>query len=82
MTIQINFKNIVRCGLVITLTSLSFATIAPTKVAFAEPMRQRSVAPPVINEGMNGTWDVQWKVNGWLHRGRLTGNNGIQAPSF
>ncbi len=71
MTIQTNLNKIVRLSLVaLTATSLSFATITPAKVALAQPT-QKSVSPDVINEGMNGTWNLQWKVNGWLHRGRL-----------
>ena len=71
MTIQTNLKNIARLGLVIAVTSLSFATITPTQVTLAESIEQRSVSPDVINQGMNGTWNLQWKVNGWLHKGNL-----------
>ncbi len=72
MNIKTNLNKIVSFSLVaLTATSLSFATIIPAKVAFAEPIRPRSVTPGVINEGMNGTWNLRWKVNGWLHRGRL-----------
>ncbi|MEM1169952.1 MAG: hypothetical protein AAGJ08_12950 [Cyanobacteria bacterium P01_H01_bin.35] len=71
MNIQTNLNKIVRLGLVaLTATSLSFGTIIPAKVGFAQPT-QKSVNPDVINEGINGTWNLQWKVNGWLHRGRL-----------
>ncbi|MDY7003667.1 MAG: hypothetical protein SWX82_06810 [Cyanobacteriota bacterium] len=72
MNIQTNLNKIISLSLVsLTATSLSFATIIPTKVAFAEPIQQRSVSPGPINEGMNGVWNLQWRVNGWLHRGRL-----------
>ena len=72
MTIQNNLNKIVSFGLVgVTATFLSIVTITPAKIAFAEPIRQRSVTPGVINEGMNGTWNLRWKVNGWLHKGRL-----------
>ncbi|MDJ0555553.1 MAG: hypothetical protein QNJ68_14135 [Microcoleaceae cyanobacterium MO_207.B10] len=72
MNIQTNLKKIVSLSLVtLTATALSFATIIPAKVTFAEPIPQRSVIPDVINEGMNGTWNLRWKVNGWLHKGRL-----------
>ncbi|NES69227.1 MAG: hypothetical protein F6K24_30350 [Okeania sp. SIO2D1] len=72
MTIETNLNKIISLGLVaLTATSLSFATIIPMKVAFAEPIQQKSVSPDVINEGMNGVWNLQWRVNGWLHRGRL-----------
>ncbi|NES67337.1 MAG: hypothetical protein F6K24_19900 [Okeania sp. SIO2D1] len=75
MTIQTKLNKIVSLGLVaLTATSLSFATIIPTKSAFAEPIKQKSVSPDVINEGMNGIWNLQWRVNGWLHRGHLTMN--------
>ncbi len=72
MNIKTNLNKIIRLGLVaLTATSLSFATIAPAKVAFAEQIETKSVSPGVINEGMNGTWNLRWRVNGWLHRGRL-----------
>lgn len=34
------------------------------QVRFAPP-------PAIINEGLNGTYDLKWKVHGWLHQGRL-----------
>ncbi|MGK7919398.1 MAG: hypothetical protein AB4080_05255 [Trichodesmium sp.] len=72
MNIQTNLNKAFSFSLVaLTATSLSFATITPAKVAFAEPNKGYSVSPDVINEGMNGTWNLQWKVNGWLHKGRL-----------
>ncbi|NET40522.1 hypothetical protein [Okeania sp. SIO2B3] len=72
MNTQTNLNKIISLSLVaLTATSLSFATIIPTKVAFAEPRQSKSVSPGLMNEGMNGVWNLQWRVNGWLHRGRL-----------
>ncbi|NET26206.1 hypothetical protein [Okeania sp. SIO1I7] len=74
MNIQTNLNKIISLSLVsLTATSLSFATVTPAKVAFAQS-GGRSVSPDTINTGMNGTWNLDWKVNGWLHRGRLTIN--------
>jgi len=71
MNIQTNFNKAFSISLVVlTATSLSFATIIPAKVAFAQS--GYSVSPPAINQGMTGTWNLKWRVNGWLHRGRLT----------
>ncbi len=71
MNIQTNLNKAVSLSLVaLTATSLSFARLTPAKVAFAQ-RTYRSVSPDAINTGMNGTWNLQWKVNGWLHRGRL-----------
>ncbi len=72
MNIQTNLNKAFSFSLVaLTATSLSFATITPVKVAFAQRTPQPMIIPDVINEGMNGTWNLRWKVNGWLHRGRL-----------
>ncbi len=73
MNIQTNLNKAFSFSLVaLTATSLSFATI--TKVAFARPAQvelQALIGRSVINKGMNGTWDLEWKVNGWLYKGRL-----------
>ncbi|NEP84114.1 MAG: hypothetical protein F6K39_41950 [Okeania sp. SIO3B3] len=74
MNIQTNLNKIISLSLVsLTATSLSFATVTPAKVAFAQSEGQHnySVSPNAINAGMNGTWNLEWTVNGWLHRGRL-----------
>ncbi len=84
MTIQINLNKIVGFGLLaLTTTCLSFATIVTIKFAVAEAVEERSVSPDVIDEGMNGTWDLRWKVSGWLHEARLKmdGNSGTMIVS-
>ncbi|NES06802.1 MAG: hypothetical protein F6K22_30690 [Okeania sp. SIO2F4] len=75
MNIQTNLNKAFSFSLVaLSATSLSFATITPVKVAFARPAQvkfQALVSPRLINKGMNGRWNLQWKVNGWLYKGRL-----------
>ncbi len=72
MNIQTNLNKAVSFSLVaLTATSLSFATVTSGKFAFAQS-RGRSVSPPAMSRGMTGTWYLEWTVNGWLHRGRLT----------
>ena len=79
MNIQTNLNKAFSFSLVaLTATSLSFATIIPAKVAFAqvksEPLVARSVIDEGVDEGMNGTWNLQWEVNGLLYKGRLKMN--------
>ncbi|MGD1806803.1 hypothetical protein ACP6PL_15365 [Dapis sp. BLCC M126] len=80
MNIQTNLNKAFSFSFVaLTATSLSFATITPVKVAFAQeeveppppPKVEYMIVPSVINEGMNGTWNLQWKANGWLYKSRL-----------
>ncbi len=75
MNIQTNLNKAFSFSLVaLTATSLSFATITPVKAAFAQVKVEPLIAHSVINEGMNGTWNLQWEVNGLLYKGRLKMN--------
>ncbi len=72
MNIQTNLNKAFSFSLVaLTATSLSFATITPVKAAFAQVKVEPLITRSVINEGMNGTWNLQWKANGWLYKSRL-----------